>query len=340
MAVLSENRFILGLGAGERLNEDVVGEGWPGIGERHERLSEAYDIIRGLLDGTIENYRGKYFTLDDAKLYDRPERAPAIIGAAGGPEAARLAGRKADGMITTVPQGDLIEAFRSAGGNGPLYAEVPMCYAASEDRAREVAHRSHRYHRWSLAGGPVMPELPDTGTFAAASSHITPDHVAEEVSLDPSPESHLEAIRKVYLRRFRPPDPDSDRTGAGSVLRVLRTRVAQYSCVVEAPRTSVAELRSVSLLVAAPFERAALVHMAVPPDPERRRLAVRFVRRSANVAATFLARIFKAVARHLSGGDAARHFRGRETALPHAQPRDRQPRPCPLCRRRDRQAGR
>jgi alkanesulfonate monooxygenase SsuD/methylene tetrahydromethanopterin reductase-like flavin-dependent oxidoreductase (luciferase family) len=87
--------------------------------------------------------------LDDAKLYDRPDRAPAIIGAAGGPEAARLAARKADGMITTVPQADLIEAFRAAGGRGPLYAEVPMCYAASEQKAREIAHR---YHRWSLAG--------------------------------------------------------------------------------------------------------------------------------------------------------------------------------------------
>jgi G6PDH family F420-dependent oxidoreductase len=193
MAVLSENRFILGLGAGERLNEHVIGEGWPGIGERHERFSEAYDIIRGLLEGSINNYRGKYFMLDDAKLYDRPHRAPAIIGAAGGPEAARLAGRKADGMITTVPQSDLIEAFRSAGGKGPLYAEVPMCYAPSEEKAREIAHR---YHRWSLAGGPVMPELPDTGTFAAASSHITPDDVAEEVSLGPSPEAHLEAIRE------------------------------------------------------------------------------------------------------------------------------------------------
>src|ERR1700761_3947039 len=92
-------------------------------------------------------------------------------------------GGRASASGTTVPQSDLIEAFRAAGGKGPLYAEVPMCYAASEDKAREVAHR---YHRWSLAGGPVMPELPDTGTFAAASSHITPDQVAEEVSLGPS----------------------------------------------------------------------------------------------------------------------------------------------------------
>ena len=142
---------------------------------------------------------GKYFMLDDAKLYDRPDRVPAIIGAAGGPEAAQLAARKADGMITTVPQSDLIEAFRSAGGKGPLYAEVPMCYAASEKKAREIAQR---YHRWSLAGGAVMPELPDTNTFAAASSHITPDDVAEEVSLGPSPEPHLKAIRKYIEAGF------------------------------------------------------------------------------------------------------------------------------------------
>ena len=134
--------------------------------------------------------------LDDAKLYDRPDRALAIIGAAGGPEAARLAGRKADGMITTVPQSDLIEAFRAAGGKGPLYAEVPISYAASEDKAREIAHR---YHRWSLSGGPVMPELPDTSTFAAASSRVTPDDVAEEVSLGPSPQAHLKATASISM---------------------------------------------------------------------------------------------------------------------------------------------
>ena len=44
------DRFVFGLGAGERLNEHVIGEGWPGLGERHERLSEAYDMIRCGLD--------------------------------------------------------------------------------------------------------------------------------------------------------------------------------------------------------------------------------------------------------------------------------------------------
>ena len=43
LGLLSNNRFILRLGAGERLNEHIVGAGWPGRGERHERLSEAID---------------------------------------------------------------------------------------------------------------------------------------------------------------------------------------------------------------------------------------------------------------------------------------------------------
>jgi G6PDH family F420-dependent oxidoreductase len=72
VALLSDNRFTRGLGAGERLNEHIVGEGWPGRGQRHERLSEALEIIQGLLAGTLTNYRGGYFALDDARLFDRP----------------------------------------------------------------------------------------------------------------------------------------------------------------------------------------------------------------------------------------------------------------------------
>ena len=39
MGLLSGDRFTLGLGSGERLNEHVVGQGWPGLAERHERFA-------------------------------------------------------------------------------------------------------------------------------------------------------------------------------------------------------------------------------------------------------------------------------------------------------------
>ena len=191
MGVLSNDRFTLGLGAGERLNEHVVGAGWPGTGERHERLSEATDIIQGLLAGNLTNYRGKYFQLDHARLFDRPDVKPAVAIAAGGPEAARLAGRKGDALVVTEPRPDLIEAFVAAGGAGPRYAEVALCCAEREEDARETAHH---YFRWSVTGWPVQAELPDPAGFAAASKHVSPEIVAQGVSCGPSPERHLEAI--------------------------------------------------------------------------------------------------------------------------------------------------
>jgi G6PDH family F420-dependent oxidoreductase len=191
LGVLSNDRFVLGLGSGERLNEHVVGEGWPGRGERLERLSEAADIIQGLLAGKLANYRGKYFRLDHARLFDLPAQKPDVVIAAGGAQAARLAARKGDGLIATEPRPDLIEEFEAAGGSGPRYAEVALCYAAREADAQETAHR---YFRWSLGGWPVQAELPDTEGFAAASEHVTPELVAQSVSCGPAPERHLEAI--------------------------------------------------------------------------------------------------------------------------------------------------
>lgn len=195
VALLSEDRFTLGLGAGERLNEHVVGEGWPGVGERHERLSEALDIIQGLLGGSLANYRGAHFALDQARLYDRPARKPPVVVAAGGPEAARLAARKGEGLIVTEPRPELIEAFREAGGEGPCYAEVAMCWAPTEQEAQET---THRLFRWAVTGWPVQAELPTTRSFAAATRHITPAVVAGQISCGPSAERHVHAIGK-YL---------------------------------------------------------------------------------------------------------------------------------------------
>ncbi len=139
LALLSEGRFTLGLGAGERLNEHIVGAGWPGRVERHELLSEALDIIQGLLKGELTNYRGTHLKLDHAHLYDRPKTKPPVALAAGGVEAARLAARKADALVATEARHDIVAAFTSAGGSGPRYAEVGSATA----RARRTRARPH-----------------------------------------------------------------------------------------------------------------------------------------------------------------------------------------------------
>ena len=137
------------------------------------------------------------------------ERRPVVAIAAGGIEAARLAGRKGGALIVTEARPELVEAYAAAGGSGPRYAEVALCYAEQEVGARKTAHR---FFRWSVAGWPVMSELPDTEGFAAASKHVSPEAVSQSVSCGPSPERHLEAILTVCPRRLRPHHPGPGRT--------------------------------------------------------------------------------------------------------------------------------
>src|SRR3954454_12428945 len=116
MQILSNNRFRLGLGAGENLNDHVVGKRWPAVGVRHEMLSEAVDIIAGLFDGEDSlNYRARHFDVEQAKLWDLPDERVPIGIAVSGPASCRLAGRKADLMIAVEPEAELGELFEEAG---------------------------------------------------------------------------------------------------------------------------------------------------------------------------------------------------------------------------------
>src|SRR4051812_42370980 len=51
MQILSGGRFRLGLGAGENLNEHVVGKRWPMAGGRHPVLAQAGGVVSRLFDG-------------------------------------------------------------------------------------------------------------------------------------------------------------------------------------------------------------------------------------------------------------------------------------------------
>jgi G6PDH family F420-dependent oxidoreductase len=57
LQLLSEGRFILGLGSGENLNEHITGEGWPPVAQRQDMLVEAATIIRELHMGSWSSGR-------------------------------------------------------------------------------------------------------------------------------------------------------------------------------------------------------------------------------------------------------------------------------------------
>ena len=106
MALLYDNRIILGAGTGEALNEIAVsGMEWPEFKERFARLREAVRLMRALWTEDNVNFEGDYYTLVNAKIYDRPEKPVPVYIAAGGPVVARYAGRSGEGFICTSGKG-------------------------------------------------------------------------------------------------------------------------------------------------------------------------------------------------------------------------------------------
>jgi G6PDH family F420-dependent oxidoreductase len=146
MQLLSDGRFTLGLGAGENLNEHVVGGGWPIAAVRHEMLEEAVEIIRALWTGATVTYRGKHFDVESAKVWDLPDTAPPIGIAVSGPSSCRLAGRHADAMIAVEPRAELGRMFDEAGGSDkPRVGQIALSY----DPDRDVAiKRAMAQFRW------------------------------------------------------------------------------------------------------------------------------------------------------------------------------------------------
>src|ERR1700758_4716062 len=114
LAILNPGRVFLGLGTGERLNEQAATNAFGKYTERHDRLVEAIALIRQLWSGSRISFGGRYFQTNALKLYDVPEAPPPIFVAAGGPKSATLAGQYGDGWITEasgVKDQKLVAAF-------------------------------------------------------------------------------------------------------------------------------------------------------------------------------------------------------------------------------------
>ena len=212
LGVVSDGRFFLGIGAGERLNEHVVGRGFPAVERRHAMLREALEIIRLLWTGGYHSYDGRYLTLEDARVFDLPVTPPLIVVAAGGPEATRIAAELGDGLFATAPESDLVDSYRTAGGDGPCFAEVPMAWAASEADAVREAWRTSR---WAVTGWKVMSELPNPINFEAASSAVRDADIRRQFAIGSTVDPYVQAVRRyldagyerVVLQNVGP-DPD------------------------------------------------------------------------------------------------------------------------------------
>lgn len=211
LQIISDNRFTLGVGSGERLNEHVVGD-FPDLRKRHARFREALEIIRLLWQGGYRSYDGRYITLEDARIFDLPDELPVIAVAASGPKSARIAAELGDGLFAIEPKGDMVTTWQRLGGTGPAYAEIPLAWAPDEQTAAQAVLEKTR---WALNDWKVLAELPNPVNFAGASTTVTLDQVREKFACGPDVQRHLTVAQPFVDAGFdhivtqnAGPDPD------------------------------------------------------------------------------------------------------------------------------------
>jgi len=119
-------RIFLGLGAGDPMNQAPFG--LPTV-HRYSRLREGLQMIRMLWNSSIDkpqNYKGQFFTLNNAYLQAGQERhpVPPVYLAAFGPKMLKLTGEEADGWLP--------------------HCHTPATYRTDLDVIRESARHTNR----------------------------------------------------------------------------------------------------------------------------------------------------------------------------------------------------
>jgi coenzyme F420-dependent glucose-6-phosphate dehydrogenase len=189
---LLDGRFTWGVGTGEALNEHISGLRWPIAADRIEMLEEAIDVIRRLWRGEEVTVRGRHFTVENARVYDPPSSSIPIVVSAFGSAAAEMAARAGDGLWTG-GDAEIISTWRRAGGEGPVYSQITLCWARTRDEAIERAHKV-----WPNAGvpGQLSQDLPTPAHFEQAASTVTKDMIADAVPCGPDSEAIVGKIRE------------------------------------------------------------------------------------------------------------------------------------------------
>jgi G6PDH family F420-dependent oxidoreductase len=199
--LLAEGRFTLGLGSGENLNEHVVGQGWPTVKDRQEMLREAIEIIRELHTGELVDYRGEFFQVDSARVWDLPEQPVEIGVAVGGERAIGELAPLADHLIATEPDAELVKDWNAidgaptVGDGARAVGQIPICWDPDEDTA---VKRAHEQFRWFAGGWSVNSDLPTTAGFAGATQYVRPEDVADSIPCGPDLDAIVESVRPFW----------------------------------------------------------------------------------------------------------------------------------------------
>jgi G6PDH family F420-dependent oxidoreductase len=205
LQILADGRFILGLGSGENLNEHVTGQRWPTVARRHEMLREAIQIIRELSTGDLVDWKGEYFEVDSARIWDVPETPVPIAAAVSGDRSVEVFAPLADHLIAVEPNKDLVDSWHDARratglpGDVRVIGQIPICWDPDRDAA--VA-RAHDQFRWFAGGWAVNSDLPTTAGFEGATQFVTSQDVANSIPCGPDLDAIVDAIGEYWKAGF------------------------------------------------------------------------------------------------------------------------------------------
>jgi probable non-F420 flavinoid oxidoreductase len=190
LGAMYPGRFWAALGSGEASNEHITGARWPRKDVRNARLRECVDVIRALLRGEEVSHDG-LVTVDRARVWTRPAQPPPLIGAAVSVATARWCADWADGLITvnapTAHLREMIDAYRDAGGRGPLRLQVHLSWAPEQADAEAIAHEQWRSN---VFPPPVSWDLDSTELFDTVSRDVAVEQVAQVVHVSSDPGRH------------------------------------------------------------------------------------------------------------------------------------------------------
>jgi G6PDH family F420-dependent oxidoreductase len=191
-------------------------------------LEEAVGIMRELWKGEFTYHHGRHYTVENARIYTRPDQPPRVFVSAFGPKSFDLALRVGDGFITTQPDAERVQEWRQkAGADKPAQAGYQVCVADTEDDGVKIAHRL-----WANAGlpGELSQVLPSPRHFEQASELVTEEMTREASVCGRDIGQHVEAFGAyaeagfddVYVANMGPNYRDFFALYAGDVLPKLR----------------------------------------------------------------------------------------------------------------------
>lgn len=212
--VLYPGRIGLGLGSGEAMNESPLGFDWPRPMARLTRTKESIQIIKQLWnqresDGGFVNFNGEYFLIRNAKLYTPPSSRIPIYMAATGQQAAKVAAKYSDGLISylrPVEAANVLRVFDSTAekeGRKLNYLEKIAEYKVSFSEDYEEAFKSATFWRATLIKNVFDSDISDPRKLQRKAEKEVPDEkLKQAIQITTSIEDCIKSIEDYFKAGF------------------------------------------------------------------------------------------------------------------------------------------